>query len=106
MKEILKTVIKDWQRTFPRAEVWERNLRVPRDSQKIISLIGPRRCGKTYYLYQLINQLLANDPNAKFIYLNFEDERLTLTSAQLHLTSEAYYELDPENYGQKLYLFF
>jgi hypothetical protein len=68
MKEILKTVIKDWQRTFPRAEVWERNLQVPLDSQKIISLIGPRRCGKTYYVYQLINQLLARGPNAKFIY--------------------------------------
>jgi predicted AAA+ superfamily ATPase len=50
MKEILKTIIKDWQRTFPRAAVWERDLQVPLDSQKIISLIGPRRCGKTYYL--------------------------------------------------------
>lgn len=29
MKELLKTVIKDWQKTFPRAEVWERNLPVP-----------------------------------------------------------------------------
>jgi hypothetical protein len=37
MKEILKTIIKDWQKTFPRAEVWERNLQVPLDSQKIIS---------------------------------------------------------------------
>lgn len=106
MKEIIKTVIKDWQKTFPRAEVWERNLQVPLDSQKIISLIGPRRCGKTYYLYQLINQLLARGPDAKFIYLNFEDERLTLTSAQLRLILEAYYELYPENYGQELYLFF
>jgi len=106
MKEILKTVIKDWQGTFPRAEVWERNLQVPLDSQKIISLIGPRRCGKTYYLYQLINQLSARGPNAKFIYLNFEDERLTLTSAQLYLILEAYSELYPENYGQELYLFF
>jgi len=106
MKEILKTIIKDWQRTFPRAGVWERNLQVPLDSQKIISLIGPRRCGKTYYVYQLINRLLAREPNVKMIYLNFEDERLTLTSAQLHLILEAYYELYPENYGQELYLFF
>jgi len=106
MKELLKTVIKDWQHTFPRVGVWERNLQVPLDSQKIISLIGPRRCGKTYFVYQLINRLLARQPNANMIYLNFEDERLTLTAAQLHLILEAYYELYPKNYGQELYLFF
>jgi len=106
MKEILKTVIKDWQRTFPRAEVWERNLQVPLDSQKIISLIGPRWCGKTYYLFHLINRLLAGGQNNKIVYLNFEDERLNLTAAQLHLILEAYYEIYPENYGQTLYFFF
>jgi hypothetical protein len=106
MKDVLKTIIKDWQKAFPKSEVRERKLKIPLDSKKIISVIGPRRCGKTYYLYQLINQLVARGHGDKIIYINFEDERLDLTSAQLHLIMEAYYELHPDNYGKALYLFF
>lgn len=106
MKEIIKTILKDWQKSLPRSDVRERQLRVPLDSRKIISLIGPRRCGKTYYAFQLINQLFARGDGDKIIYLNFEDERLDLTSGQLHLILEAYYELFPENYGKALFIFF
>lgn len=37
------------------------------------TIIGPRRAGKTYYLYQLMRQL----PKPKVLYLNFEDTRLS-----------------------------
>ena len=33
-----------------------RELRVPWRKDKIISIIGPRRAGKTYYFYQLIRK--------------------------------------------------
>ncbi|MGH7490841.1 MAG: ATP-binding protein [bacterium] len=106
MKEILKTVIRDWQKSFPRAGVLERTLKVPFTSQKIISVIGPRRAGKTFYLFHVINQLHAQVGSDRIIYLNFEDERLELVAAQLHLILEAYYELYPDNYGKEMYLFF
>ena len=106
MKELFKTIIKDFQRSFPRSDVRERNLKVPLDSNKIISLIGPRRSGKTYFSFQLINELFAHGKSDKIIYINFEDERLDLSSAQLQLILDAYYELYPENYGKDIYLFF
>lgn len=49
----------------------ERELKVPWRKDKIISIIGPRRAGKTYYFYQLISQDRDNS-----LYLNFEDTRL------------------------------
>jgi len=49
----------------------ERELRVPRRRDKIISIVGPRRAGKTYYFYQLIREDRENA-----LYLNFEDTRL------------------------------
>ncbi|MEM2168110.1 MAG: ATP-binding protein [Candidatus Bathyarchaeia archaeon] len=49
----------------------ERELKVPWRRDKIISIIGPRRAGKTYYFYQLINHNRDNS-----LYLNFEDTRL------------------------------
>jgi len=48
----------------------ERELEVPMDSRFIISIMGPRRSGKTYYLFQ-ISRGLRNP-----VYLNFEDSRL------------------------------
>ncbi|MEM3550460.1 MAG: ATP-binding protein [Candidatus Bathyarchaeia archaeon] len=49
----------------------ERELAVPWRKDKVISIIGPRRAGKTYYFYQLIS---SNRENS--LYLNFEDTRL------------------------------
>lgn len=49
----------------------ERELKVPRRKDKIVSVIGPRRAGKTYYFYQLIREDREGS-----LYLNFEDTRL------------------------------
>lgn len=51
-------------------ELIERELSVPLDSRFIVSIIGPRRAGKTFYLFQL-SRLVG-----KYVYLNFEDSRL------------------------------
>jgi predicted AAA+ superfamily ATPase len=52
-------------------------------SGKIISIIGPRRAGKTYYFYQKIGELLQSGiPKESIIYLNFEDPRLIDISFQ------------------------
>ncbi len=51
-------------------ELIERELSVPLDSQFIVSIIGPRRAGKTYYLFQLSEEV------QNYLYLNFEDSRL------------------------------
>ncbi len=104
MKEIVKTVIKDFHISkLPAFK--ERVLKVPINSGKIISIIGSRRTGKTYYLYQLISKLLETVNKENILYINFEDERLNLKSEDLRLIIDAYYELYPEN-KDALYIFF
>jgi uncharacterized protein len=105
-KDLLKTIITDSQnRTLP--EVWPRELIIPTNSGKIITLAGVRRSGKTYHLFHLINQLKAQGvPNEQLLYFNFEDERLHISSEELDLILQSYQELYP---GQKLadcYFFF
>ncbi len=73
---------------------------------KINTITGPRRSGKTFFIYQKINQLKSENKD-KIIYINFEDERLLpIEGEDLDLILESYYELYPENVGEKLYMFF
>ena len=76
MKEIIKNVIKDFNTRGPPKFV-ERSIKVPLESNKIVSIIGPRRAGKTYLMFQLISKI---DDIENVIYINFEDERLELDS--------------------------
>ena len=105
-KDLLKTIITDsQQRVMP--EVWERTLKIPSDSGKIITLAGVRRSGKTYHLFNLINQLKASGvPNERILYFNFEDERLHLSSDELDLILQAYRELYPKLRLSDCYFFF
>lgn len=46
-------------------------------TKKIQSIIGPRRAGKTYYLFQIMQELLDKGvTKSQIIHLNFEDPRL------------------------------
>ena len=58
---------KEYER-LPRA--MPRELEVPLKSDFIISIIGPRRAGKTYFLFSLCERI------KDALYLNFEDTRL------------------------------
>ena len=102
MKELLKTIISDFHiRGLP--EFIEREVDIPQNTGKIISIIGPRRAGKTYLMYQLMSKIpdLTN-----VIYINFEDERLELDSKKLNLIIEAYLELYPDKKESELFFFF
>jgi len=102
MKDLLKTIIKDFHaRGIP--EHTKRDLNIPLNTGKIVSIIGPRRAGKTYLMYQLISKI----PDiTNVIYINFEDERLERTAKNLNLIIEAYFELFPDKKESDLYFFF
>ena len=68
IKEDVIDYLKEYEHFEP--EIIERELKVPLNSEFVISIIGPRRAGKTYYLFQLSRQL------GNYLYLNFEDSRL------------------------------
>jgi predicted AAA+ superfamily ATPase len=105
MQTLFQRFITDFQESPPKAAV-ARDYTIPLDSRKIISLIGVRRCGKTYLLHSLINQLRASVDPRNIIYLNFEDDRLyPLSLHDLDSLMEGYYALYPEKRNEKVYLF-
>ena len=106
MKDLFKTIIHDFQQTLPVKAVQPRELNVPVDSGKIVSLIGPRRSGKTYFFYQLINRLLQRISPEKIVYINFEDERLDIRKENLQFIIDAYFELYPEISSADIFFFF
>lgn len=105
-KELLKTIISDNQaQSLP--EIWHRSLEIPLQSKKIITLSGVRRSGKTYHLFNLMKRLKDRGLQSELIlYLNFEDERLKLTTNDLDLILQAYRELYPNLDISKCYFFF
>lgn len=105
MKQILKTIIKDFH-TRPLPSFKPRQLQVPLDLGKIVTIVGPRRAGKTWYFFQLMADLEERGAQREqFIYLNFEDERLELESDYDQILG-AYLELYPEQKLDEIYLFF
>ncbi len=106
VKDLIKTVIREFH-TEELPALVERDLRFPLDSGRIVSLVGPRRAGKTYLFYQHIGELLKKGvPREKILYLNFEDERLDFTPQGLDLILQAYRELYPELELERCYFFF
>ncbi len=96
----LKAVIKEVLVRFHSSQLPElinRDIRAPnfREVNKVVVVIGPRRAGKTFVLYQLMKLLMAEGRQmTDFIYLNFENERLAeFKSNQLNLILAAYSEL-------------
>ena len=105
MKNILKTIIKDFHsRPFP--DFTPRELDVPVDLGKIVSIIGPRRAGKTWYFFQLMANLEKQGVRREqILYLNFEDERLDFQTGYDQIL-DAYMELYPDIAPGNIYLFF
>ena len=104
-KEQLKQIIRDFHLSDD-FDVKPRTLQPPIDTQKIITLVGIRRCGKTSILYDMINKLSKNISKTKILFLNFEDERLELEVHELNLILESFSELYPDQNLKECYLFF
>jgi predicted AAA+ superfamily ATPase len=84
-----------------------RDLETPLHSNKIISVIGSRRCGKTTYLFHLMDQLKKQSiPPHSLIYINMENPSLfPLKPTDLMDMMEAYHLLYPSMIQDKKYLF-
>ncbi|MBI5149417.1 MAG: ATP-binding protein [Candidatus Omnitrophica bacterium] len=104
-KEAFKKIIVESRGLRP--ELVRREVRLPTDLQKVITLYGPRRSGKTYLFYQTMLELAKEGvPAQRMLYVNFEDERiLPFSKDDWEILLEAFFELYPENVGEKTYLF-
>ena len=69
--------------------------------------VGIRRCGKTYFLFQTMRELISqNIAIDRLLYLNFEDDRLLpLNQKKMGEMIDALYTLQPDLHDQRCYLF-
>ena len=107
MDDIIEQIIVDFrERSFPiiRPRLEQE---LPWIEGKIDTVIGIRRAGKTYFVYQMLqNHLINKDVSKdKILYINFEDARLLLLNEQkLAKLVKSFYSLYPENHERKCYL--
>jgi predicted AAA+ superfamily ATPase len=87
-------------------EAVKRDLTLP-DTDKVVTIFGPRRCGKTFYLFQLIGDAIAAGVEKEnLLYLNMEDTRLSdLDFRDLEEVLALHYELHPRALEGNLMIF-
>jgi len=108
MIETIKSILLDFQESRMNTGV-PRHVRIEPVPGKAAVCIGVRRCGKSTYLFQVMERLLNRGvPRENILYLNFFDDRLhNLRQDSLGLITEAYYSLYPEKKNtETVYCFF
>ncbi|MEO0124479.1 MAG: ATP-binding protein [candidate division WOR-3 bacterium] len=107
-KEIIKKIIEEFSE-YQLPKIVERQIiKINLDVNKIITIGGSRRVGKTFYIFSIIKKLLAEGiKRERILYINFEDERLLPFSPHdFDILLEAFYELYPETRNTITYFFF
>ena len=96
-KQIIKTIIIEKQISVSQYYVVKRDFSFELNANYV--LVGLRRAGKSYLLYQDIQSKIQCEGRSKedILYINFEDERLSFAGVtELGEILDAYYELFPE----------
>ncbi|MFI3239981.1 MAG: AAA family ATPase, partial [Bacteroidales bacterium] len=90
---VIKQIILDNQYEVPNYEVNVRNFKFEEFGNYV--LVGIRRAGKSFLLYQRMQELLRSGMDwSDMLYINFEDERLVGMNAEdLNLLLEVHLEL-------------
>lgn len=100
-KAIIKNIIVKNQERLIKLTINKRKFVIEKQANYVIT--GPRRAGKTYLLYQIIQSYYNEHTIHKVLYINFEDERLIeLDHHHLNSIIESYQEL----YTNQPHLFF
>ena len=109
-KALLKNTLRELFADFyenPLPELTRRQTAVPEVAGCATVVLGMRRTGKTYLLYQRMKELLAAGiAKDRMLHVNFEDDRLMgMTVEDLRCVPDAYYRMFPENRNKRCYLF-
>jgi predicted AAA+ superfamily ATPase len=68
-------LVESWEYVFPELNSRDYALELVEDT-RLLSIVGPRRAGKTFACFQLLKTKIGLVPPTNILYLNFEDERL------------------------------
>lgn len=96
-KDVIKSLIAIRQSEIP-FSVIERDVALPINRKKIITVPGVRRCGKSTLMEIAINNLVREGvPKERILWLGFDDERLVdMKAEELDVVIEAYMEMFPD----------
>lgn len=106
-KDVIKSLIAIRQDEIP-FDVIERDIKLPTNRKKIITIPGVRRCGKSTLMEITINSLYGQGvPRENILWLGFDDERLkNMGSEELDEIITAYMEMFPDIPLKDVYMFF
>ena len=92
-KELFRTIIAESQEYIGRIHLVQRPLNLEEYGNYVF--VGVRQAGKSYLLYQRIQQLLANGVDIEdIVYINFDDERLQgMSVTDLDFILQAYHSM-------------
>ena len=93
-KRVIKSLIIEKQNEIPKMEVMPRELVLEETCNYVF--VGLRWAGKSYLMFQHIQELLSKGDTqiGDILYINFEDERIAdIKAEELGLIIEAYHEL-------------
>ena len=106
-KDIIKSLMALRQNDIP-FDVVERDVKLPINRQKIITVPGVRRCGKSTMMEIAINNLVKGGvPKRNILWIGFDDERLfNMPSDELDDVIVSYMEMFPDVQIKDVHMFF
>lgn len=92
-KELFRAIISENQEYIGRISLVERSFQLEENGNYVF--VGVRQAGKSYLLYQLMQQKMRNGVQTEdIVYVNFDDERLIgMTAADFDLILQAYHSM-------------
>ena len=107
LKDVIKSLIAIKQNEIP-FDVIDRDIKLPINKKKIITVPGVRRCGKSTLMMIAINELVKGGvPKENILWLGFDDERLVnLSSEDLDVVIASYMEMYPDVPINEVHMFF
>lgn len=106
IKNSLRKIISEWL-VSDLPDIKPRRFNIPLNSNKIITIAGPRRAGKTYSMLYIIKKLYESIPKNNILYINFEDERLIgMKLSDLTDIMPVFFEVANPCINKDIYLFF
>jgi len=104
-RAIAEEIVDDWhQSSVPKTILRNKRFTLPKVN-KTIAITGPRRAGKTFFMFNIINDHLSV-PLSDTLYVNFEDHRIVAPTVEtLDILINTYFERYPLKASKTVYLF-
>lgn len=107
LRSTFQSVIALHQQELP-LDLQAREMQLPLNGNRIVTVTGIRRCGKSSLLGLTINRLLESGvPRERILYVGFDDERfMSMSPDNFDELLQAYREMYPATPLREVYMFF